>query len=679
MKKAIYRLLGLAILAAGAWWGYRFYKSMPSHQEQVATAKVQRGDVVIRAFSRGELRAVRAVMLTAPNLNGTVQVTSLAPMGSLAHEKDLVVEYDDSERRAALDESQMAVEQVDEQIKGKKADTAITQSQDAVQLLKAKYAVRNAELDVQKNPILDVIDAKKNLLALEQAKRALTQLESDIQSRQEQADSQLAVLQENRTKSLLDVTREMQRIANTKSLASITGLVSIRQNRAGNFNFGQVMPDIREGDTLQPGMPVADLLDLSEVEVWAKVGELDRANLREGQDALLQLDSIPDKQFHGKIKALSGTAAADVFSGDPAKKFDVVFSVDMRQLLTGLGMKPVEVDRIMATAVENAKKNVVNSAGSLFASLQAAPGATPDMFGQPGQPGQPGQDQVAQDDQGGGRGRRGGGGGGGQRGAGAAGGGQRGPGDAAGGGGRGMAAGDARGAGGGDGRGQGGRGAMSDADRQKMREAMQNASPEERQKLMAQMGGGQGGGRGQGGGDRGGSPSGQAGPAGGGPGGGGQGGNGGGQGNGGGRGGMDTIQRLMSRSNSAYSDQDRENARLPLPPDQDSQVQVLLRPGLLADVEIVVEKIPDALHLPTQAIFQKGGRPTVFVQQKDGKFVPREVQLLKQSESMMVLSGGVQPGEVVALADPTADKNAKKDKSEKKSDSNPMSSMPGGK
>src|ERR1017187_4691394 len=256
MKKAIYRLLGLAILAAGAWWGYRFYKSMPSHQEQVATAKVQRGDVVIRAFSRGELRAV---MLTAPNLNGTVQVTSLAPMGSLAHEKDLVVEYDDSERRAALDESQMAVEQVDEQIKGKKADTSITQSQDAVQLLKAKYAVRNSELDVQKNPILDVIDAKKNLLALEQSKRALAQLESDIQSRQEQADSQLAVLQENRTKSLLDVTREMQRIANTKSLASITGLVSIRQNRAGNFNFGQVMPDIREGDTLQPGMPVADL------------------------------------------------------------------------------------------------------------------------------------------------------------------------------------------------------------------------------------------------------------------------------------------------------------------------------------------------------------------------------------------------------------------------------------
>jgi hypothetical protein len=44
------------------------------------------------------------------------------------------------------------------------------------------------------------------------------------------------------------------------------GLVAVKQNRAGNFNFGQTMPDIREGDTLQPGMPVADIMDLSEIE-----------------------------------------------------------------------------------------------------------------------------------------------------------------------------------------------------------------------------------------------------------------------------------------------------------------------------------------------------------------------------------------------------------------------------
>jgi hypothetical protein len=592
---------------------------------------VQRGEVVIRAFTRGELRAVRAIMLPAPNLNGTVQVTTLAPAGALANEKDLVVEYDDSELDATLDEDKMGLEQVDQQIKGQKANMAITQSQDQLSLVATQYNVRRAELQVQMNPVIDVIDGKKNLLSVAQSNQALKQLQEDIKSRQQQADSQLAVLQESRNRSLLNIQRDQQRLANCKSLAPITGLVSIQQNRAGNFNFGQVMPDIREGDTLTPGMPVAQLLDLSEVEVWAKVGELDRANLVEGQEALLQLDSIPDKQFHGRIKTLTGTASADVFSGDPAKKFDVVFSVDMRQLLAGLGMKPADLDRIMATSAANAKKQLGSSASALFAPLQGAPGANPEMFGQAG-----GRGQDAGDDQGGGR-RGGGGGRGGQ--------------DAAGRAGAGAAP-------------SGGRGAMSDADRQKMREAMQNASPEERQRLMQQSGGGrapsdQGGGQGRGTGA--GQPGDDSQGA-------------------GGRGGRNSIQALMARSGNAFSDQDRANAKLPLPPEKDSQVQVLLRPGLLADVEIVVEKIPDALHIPAQAVFTKNNKPTVFVRDaKTGKFSPREIQVLKQSESMMVLSGGVQPGEVVALADPTADKNAKKDKSEKKSDGNPMSSMPGGK
>jgi HlyD family secretion protein len=124
-----------------------------------------------------------------------------------------------------------------------------------------------------------------------------------------------------------------------------------------------------------------------------------------------------------------------------------------------------------------------------------------------------------------------------------------------------------------------------------------------------------------------------------------------------------------------YTEEERNNAKLPLPPEQDSQVQVLLRPGLLADVEIQVEKLPDVIHVPAQAVFDKNGKHVVFVQ-KNRKFEAREVQLVKQSESLMVLAGGVQAGEVVALADPTADK---KSKSDKKPSGGGMSGMPGGK
>ena len=660
VKKAIIRTTGLAVLVAGGWYGYRWYQSLPQRIESIPTAKVQRGEVVIRAYSRGELHAVRAITLLAPNLNGTVQVTDLAPLGSLAKEKDLIVEYDDSERQAALEEAQLSVQSVDEQIKQATADLAIQQSKDKVELLKTRYDVRRAELEVKRNDIIDAIDAKKNLLQLEESKRALQQLDADIQARQEQADSKLAVLRQNRQRNLLEVQRELRRLADTRTLATITGLVSIKQNRAGYINFGQQLPEIREGDTLQPGMPVADLLDLSELEVWAKIGELDRANLREDQEALLQLDAIPDKRFHGKIKTMSGSATSDVFSGDPSKKFDVIFSVDMRELLTALGMKPADIDRIMATAAENAKKNVVNTARTFFADLQGA---------------QPGQDQQQSQ----GAGRRGGQGAPGQGGRGQGGAGSSLPG-------RGDSP---AGAGGQSGPGGGGRGAfanLSDEDRQKMRDLrqkLQAATGEERDKLQKEMQafmeklglpgrGGFGGGRGEGGSGGQGGPGGGRGDNAGGPGGFG------GRGGGGGFGGFGFGGRGVQGS-QPYSEEERKNAKLPLPPEQDSQVQALLRPGLLADVEIVIEKIPNALHIPAQAIFQKDGKPVVYVQ-KEGKFVVREIQLLKQSESLMVLSGGVQPGEIIALADPTADKSEKKkNNGDKKSQGNPMGSMPGGK
>jgi hypothetical protein len=141
--------------------------------------------------------------------------------------------------------------------------------------------------------------------------------------------------------------------------------------------------------------------------------------------------------------------------------------------------------------------------------------------------------------------------------------------------------------------------------------------------------------------------------------------------------GGDQLEALLRRAGtSRYSDADREKAKLPVPPEQDSQVQVLLRPGLLADVEIEIEKIPSALHLPAQAVFTKNGKPTVFVQQKTGRFEPREVKLVKQSESLMVLASGVEPGDVVALADPTANKSDKKDSDKK---GNAMGALPGAK
>ncbi|MRR10388.1 HlyD family efflux transporter periplasmic adaptor subunit, partial [bacterium] len=328
------------------------------------------------------MRPVRSATLTAPNLFGTVQVTKLAPLGALARDKDLIVEFDDAELVSRLEQKQLELEQVDEQIKKAQADLAIRNNQDDVELLRARYSVRRAELEVKRNELLATIDRKKNELNLEEAKRKLLQLESDIKSRREQAQAELAVLREKRNRNVLDIRREQVRLQQTKLLAPLSGLVAIKQNRSGfSGMFGTAVPDIREGDQVSPGNPVADVMDLSEMEIIARIGDMDRANLVEGQDVLLRLDALPEKVFNGKIKSMSGTASSNVFSSDPGKKFDVLFSIDMRQLLKSLGADEAEIVRILRTADENRKKPVVAASTSMFGGMPGGFAAMAGGFG----------------------------------------------------------------------------------------------------------------------------------------------------------------------------------------------------------------------------------------------------------------------------------------------------------
>jgi HlyD family secretion protein len=471
VKNTILRFVPLVLLAvAGALWGgFAVFRQLPHPQSEVATATVRRDDLLVRTFARGELRATRSATIVAPNLYGPALVKRLAPLGSFAHQGDLIVEFDDAEVKTRLEEEALELERLDEQIRKAEADLAIRDNQDQVDLLSAKYSVRRAELEVKRSDFLPALDARKNQLALEEAKRRLAQLDIDVKSRQEQAKAELAVLQEKKTQSALETSREKARLAEVRLFAPISGLVAIKQNRP-NFSFpGMQIPDIREGDRLNPGVAVAEILDLSQLEILAHVGDVDRANLKEGQTATIQLDAVPGRKINGIIQSLSGAPSANLLAGDPAKKFDVVLALDMKQLYMLLGVKPDQIQRIQDSRFPNS--------------------------------------------------------------------------------------------------------------------AVQN-------KVAFQ---GEG---------------------------------------------------------------------MPRPPAEEKQSDAPLRPGLLADVEIVGDKLVDAVHIPAQAVFEKNGRLVVYVQKGAG-FDERAVTPLKRIESVMVIAHGLEPGEQVALSDPSRKKDGT-DKNDKK-------------
>ena len=655
MNKMLIRLVILLAVIGMVAGGYYLVQQIPEDESMIALAEVKRGDLVVKTFLRGELRAVRSLTLTAPNIGAQSQITQLAPAGALANRGNLIFELDDSERVAALEDSLLAVEKIQEDMKKAETELDIRKSQDEVEIVRANFQVRRAELEVRRNELISEIDARKNVLTLEEARRRKQKLEEDIKNRLQQREAELAVLREQLNKAQLDVDRDRRRIEQSRVLAPMTGLVSVLQNRSGGRGgFGQSTPDIREGDQIPAGMSVTQLLDLSEMELVTKVEEVERANLKEGQTVVIRLDALPGKTVEGKIERLGNTASTNIFAGEATKKFECIISIDMRQLLTHVGADEERIARIMATARANAATGYGSSGG---ASRGGGGGQGGKQQAQAGDK-QQAQAGGRQRGQGGGGNRQAQGGQGGQQQA-QAGGRQRGQG---GGGNRqaqGGQGGQQQAQAGGRQRGQGGRGGGSDPsamlsrlpeDARKKAEALlkgrgpQELSNEERQKFRQivqsafQGGGPGGGGRGGFGG-----PGGGGAPAGG----GGFGAAGGGRG--GGFGGGEPSG--PTSSGSEFSAEQRKSAVLPRPPEEGSDVDILLRPGLLADAEVIVENIPDTLYIPFQAVFEDQAQPIVYVLE-GGRLQARRVSLGKRSESQIAVTDGLQEGEMISLQAP---------------------------
>jgi multidrug efflux pump subunit AcrA (membrane-fusion protein) len=74
-----------------------------------------------------------------------------------------------------------------------------------------------------------------------------------------------------------------------------------------------------------------------------------------------------------------------------------------------------------------------------------------------------------------------------------------------------------------------------------------------------------------------------------------------------------------------------------------------LRPGMAATMEVIVEKIPDAVIVPAQAVFTKGGKPRVYVAEAEG-FRALEIQVIARNPEEFAVEG-LPEDAVIALVD----------------------------
>ncbi|MCX6633261.1 MAG: efflux RND transporter periplasmic adaptor subunit [Candidatus Solibacter sp.] len=85
-----------------------------------------------------------------------------------------------------------------------------------------------------------------------------------------------------------------------------------------------------------------------------------------------------------------------------------------------------------------------------------------------------------------------------------------------------------------------------------------------------------------------------------------------------------------------------------------------LRPGMSASTEIIIEGQQNVLLIPARASFSKGGKPAVY-QQVGKAFLTRPIEVGRQNDEDLIVTGGLKEGDVVTLESPAdAAKRAKK-------------------
>lgn len=309
-KRVLLSCLVTAVLGIAAFVGARSYRALTATKQPVIpVAKVQRGDVSLAITSLGELRGGNPETLTAPLTGGTeLHITFLRKTGEPVKAGDVVVQFDTTEQEFKLKEAQSDIAEAEQHLAQAQAERDAQQEEDRYALVKAKNDVMLAELDVRKNRLLAAIVARQNDLALASARDHLAQVEQNVANRQATGEAGVEIQNAARAKAQAQATTAQQNIESMTLRARRPGYVSVKQNSSTNFFFtGMTLPLYQVGDSTRPGMAIAEIPDLNNWELAAKIGELDRGHLAVNDKVVITIIAVSGRQFHGHIKELGGT------------------------------------------------------------------------------------------------------------------------------------------------------------------------------------------------------------------------------------------------------------------------------------------------------------------------------------------------------------------------------------
>jgi len=336
-------------LSVGAAAALRRDSSPPT----LPTAVVAKTTFVDFLPLRGEVRPVRSVVLTAPSSGSDLQIVELATNGAKVAPGDPVVTFDPTVQQRTLETKQSELKQADAEIERTEAEERRRVAAARTELDESRKALARARLELQGNELRPRLEAEKFVIAVDDAEASVRELERKIEGEEMAAKADVAIARQKRDKALFDV-RETERIlASLQVRAPIDGSISLLPNfRAGGP--GRPAPEFRRGDRAWFGAQIAELPDLSAVQLTARIDEADRGRVQAGSGVRVRVDAVPDHELAGTLSDIAVVAKPDFTTWPPVRNFDVIVRISDSDPRLRSGMSAsarVELDRLNGVLV----------------------------------------------------------------------------------------------------------------------------------------------------------------------------------------------------------------------------------------------------------------------------------------------------------------------------------------
>jgi len=213
-SKRLFAVIGVLVAIAGAGIAIN---ARTGTIPNITTTEVTRGDFVDYIQIRGDIRPAKSIQLAAPlEAGGELQIVKLVKNGAAVKKGDIVVEFDATTLNQRLMERRSELKTAEGEIEQSLAQTKITAEQRATEIMKAKYDVERAKLDLGKRDLVSRIEYENAKLALSDAEQRLKEIEARSVSTQAGIEAELTGRRRKRDKALADVERTLRSIAALK-------------------------------------------------------------------------------------------------------------------------------------------------------------------------------------------------------------------------------------------------------------------------------------------------------------------------------------------------------------------------------------------------------------------------------------------------------------------------------